>query len=336
MEIFWKETSRECSGNLFRRLCIAGVAVALLLPPLSVPAATRNVPQTTVAGNINANYLYNLSNFGGVIPYGWVKVFTENTENEIYVMAGNLVTIFSRSGMEIYKFGFDQRYGNIYDATVDADGTMILLSYEGWKYWLTLCNFRGEPIARIEPKNFPPMLSEFSPNRIIKKNERLYLVNYNRMRVVVTDLDGSYVDNFDLAGILEFTEEQREDTGITSFNIDGDGNFLFTVPVTAGAYIVTPDRKVTKFGKRGSAPGRFGIPSEMVRDHRGNYLVVDTLKCVVLVFDKNLNFLMEFGYRGPAPGNLIAPQGLAVDSDGRLYVVQTAKRGVSVYQLTYE
>lgn len=319
----------------YRHLLPAAVAAAVLLAPSKAPAAT-NVMQTTVAGNVKAYYLYNLSNFGGVVPYGWVKVFTENKENEIYVMTGNTVTIFAKSGMETYKFGFDQGLGNIYDATVDSDGTIVLLSYEGFRFWITQCNFRGEPIRRIEPKDLPPDYSDFLPNRVLLRNNRLYLVQYGTMRMAVMEPDGTYVDGYDLAKIIDFTEEQRQNTGIYNFNMDQEGNFLFTVPVTATAFIVTPDRQVRRFGRRGSAPGRMGIPSDMVRDEKGNYLVVDVLKCVVLVFDKDLNFLTEFGYRGWEPGNLIAPRGLAIDGEGRLYVVQTAKRGVSVYQLTYE
>ena len=335
MGIVRKEECMGFPGMKSRCLFLAAVAVALLLAPLSVPAAT-NVMQTTVAGNVKVHYLYNLSNFGGVIPYGWVKVFTENIENEIYVMTGNSVTIFAKSGMETYKFGYDQGLGNIFDATVDSDGTILLLSYEGFKFWVTRCNFRGEPILRIEPKNLPPEFSDFLPNRVLLKNNRLYLVHYGTMRVAVMEPDGTYVDGYDLAKIIDFTEEQRENTGIYNFNLDQEGNFLFTVPVTATAFIVSPNRQVRRFGKRGSAPGRMGIPSDMVRDEKGNYLVVDVLKCAVLVFDKDLNFLTEFGYRGSNPGNLIAPRGMAIDGEGRLYVVQTAKRGVSVYQLTYE
>ena len=318
-----------------RFLCLLFASAVLLAVPASAQV-TPNVTQFTLAGNVKVHYLYKLSNFAGVIPYGWVKVITENRENEIYVLTGSSVSIFSKSGMETYRFGYDPAYGNIYDASFNPDGTMLLLSYEGFKFWITRCNFRGEPIERIEPKNLPPEFSDILPNRVILQNNRLYLAEYGKMRVVVMEPDGTYADGYDLTKILQFPEDKLADTGMHNFNLDREGNFLFTMPVVASAFIVSPDRTVRSFGKRGSAPGRLGIPVDMLRDGKGNYLVVDALKSAVLVFDKDFNFLMEFGYRGKDPSNLISPKIMALDGEGRLYVVQAAKRGVNVYQLTYE
>jgi hypothetical protein len=61
--------------------------------------------------------------------------------------------------------------------------------------------------------------------------------------------------------------------------------------------------------------------------------VSDRLRCVVLVFDRNLRFQTEFGYRGAQPSNLIVPDDLAVDSNGNVYIGQAANRGVSVFQV---
>ena len=74
----------------------------------------------------------------------------------------------------------------------------------------------------------------------------------------------------------------------------------------------------------------------IVTDDKGYLYLTDTLKCAVLIFDKDFNFLTEFGYRGYGPGNLIAPREITLDSRGRLYVAQAARRGVSVYQVTYQ
>ena len=62
-------------------------------------------------------------------------------------------------------------------------------------------------------------------------------------------------------------------------------------------------------------------------------LVVDKLRCVVMVFDADFNFLTEFGYRGTRPENLIVPDDVVVDRKGRLYVTQGRMRGISVFAL---
>ncbi|UCF09877.1 MAG: hypothetical protein JSW65_07420, partial [Candidatus Bipolaricaulota bacterium] len=66
---------------------------------------------------------------------------------------------------------------------------------------------------------------------------------------------------------------------------------------------------------------------------RGFIYVADTLRCVVMVFDRDFNFQMEFGYRGPRPDNLIGPRNLATNGRSKLYVSQVRRRGVSVFEI---
>jgi DNA-binding beta-propeller fold protein YncE len=102
------------------------------------------------------------------------------------------------------------------------------------------------------------------------------------------------------------------------------------------AYRLYPDGKMASFGRPGSAPGRFNIVSGIVTDDQGNYLIVDKLKCTVMVFDKNYQYLTQFGFRGFKPGNLIAPDQIAIDKSNRVYVTQNGRRGVSVYKVTHD
>ena len=87
-------------------------------------------------------------------------------------------------------------------------------------------------------------------------------------------------------------------------------------------------------GRRGSGPGKFGVPSAIAADRMGNIYVCDKLRCVVLVFDKSLKFVTEFGFRGLAPGNLIVPVSIAIGDD-KAFVGQLLNRGVNVYKLSY-
>jgi hypothetical protein len=74
--------------------------------------------------------------------------------------------------------------------------------------------------------------------------------------------------------------------------------------------------------------------SGIAKDDQENYLVVERLRSVVMVFDKNFGFLKEFGYRGGKPGNLIRPSEVAAGNAGKLYVTQLMNRGVSVFSVT--
>jgi DNA-binding beta-propeller fold protein YncE len=119
------------------------------------------------------------------------------------------------------------------------------------------------------------------------------------------------------------------------FSVDREGNILFTVPTLFKACILSPDGKLNWFGKSGSASGRFNIVAGIVRDSKGNYLVVDKLKCAVMIFDQNFKFISQFSERGYKPGYLIAPDDIAIDNGNRIYVTQAARKGVSVFKLTY-
>jgi hypothetical protein len=155
------------------------------------------------------------------------------------------------------------------------------------------------------------------------------------MVVVVTDSDGGFKEIYDILPLLELEEKEKQSAMMESFVIDKDGSFLFTIPPLFRAYKITPDRKVDYFGKPGSAPGKFNIVAGIVVDRRGNILVVDKLKCAVMVYDRHFTFLNQFGSRGWKPGFLIAPADIAIDNQDRIYVTQAGNKGISVFKVTY-
>jgi hypothetical protein len=286
-------------------------------------------------------FLYNLSNFTGTISFSWPRVFIDQQRSEIYVIYQNLIRVFNQTGMEIYRFGYELDLGAIVDLALDRDGNILLLS-QRWSrtadrvgYEITRCNYRGEPKSKIEIKNLPPQYSNFLPDRMIYRGGNLYLASLPTMVVIVADVNGAFEEVYDILPLLELDDKEKQDAMMEGFTIDREGNFLFTIPPLFRAYRITPERKVTYFGKPGGAPGRFNIVAGIATDSRGNILVVDKLKCAIMVYDKNFNFLDQFGSRGWRPGFLIAPEDIAVDSQDRVYVTQAGKKGVSVFKIVY-
>ncbi len=297
---------------------------------------------TADAQPVKGTFLYTLSNFTGAISFSWPRVFVDQERNEVYVVYQNLIRVFNATGMEVYSFGDDLDLGTIVDLTLDRDGNILLLSYK-WSqttgragYEMTRCNYRGEPKSKIEVKNLPPRYSRFFPNRMIYRQGNLYLASLATMVVVVTDSDGVFKEVYDILPMLELEEKEKHDAMMDAFSIDKDGDFLFTIPPLFRAYKITPDRKVSFFGTSGSTPGKFNIVAGIASDSRGNIFVVDKLKCAVMVYDKNFNFLNQFGSRGWRPGSLIAPEDIVVDKEDRVYVTQAGNKGISVFKITYK
>ncbi len=296
----------------------------MMVYPFSAQAAVRG------------SFLYKLSNFTGTVPYSWSRVVVDKERSEIYVLYQNIIRVFNESGMEIYRFGDDIDLGHIVDGAVEKDGNILLLCYGESGFEIVRCNFRGDPIGKIEIKNLPAEFSNFSPNRMLYFEGKLFFATLTGMKLVVTDSDGNFIDGYNLFSLLDLEEKQRADSEISGLNVANDGSILLTIPSLFRAFTVSPDRKITSFGKPGSAPGRFNIVAGIAGDKKGNILVVDKLKGAIIVFDKNYNFLTEFGYRGNKKGNLIAPDDIVIDNQNRVYVTQSANRGVSVFLLTYD
>jgi hypothetical protein len=289
---------------------------------------------------VRSTFLYNLANFYGKVPYSEVRIRVDRTRNEVYVVERGIVRVFNETGMEFFWFGDNPDLEAIYDLAVDEKGDLFLLSFNFTnpldpKYFLIRCNYRGDAREKITVTGLPPESSPFFPNYIFYRDGNFLFFDSAGMKVVVTDRNGVFRKGYDLADILEIPEKDRPNTEIFGFNLDSEGNMLFTVAVLFKAFVVSPDGKVTgAFGKAGSAPGLFGIVSGIAKDDRGNYLVVERLRSVVMVFDKEYRFLHEFGYRGDKPDNLIRPNEVAVGNSGKLFVTQVRNRGVSVFSVT--
>jgi len=287
------------------------------------------------AAAIETSFLYTLSNFSGTLPYYWGRIAADKERNEIYVLYKNSISVFNPSGMEIYRFGEDVDLGRITDIDVDQAGDILLLTYRESGYEVIRCNFRGDPVGRIDIKNLPDEFSGFSPTRITCQDDNIYLVSMEEMKIIVITSDGQFETGYDIASLLELSDKERNGKEIGGFSVNDDGDILFTIPVLFRAYKLSPDRKIAGFGRAGGAPGNFGIVTGIVSDSRGNYIITDKLKNSVIIFDKNYNFLKEFGYYGYRPENLVLPADLTLDRQNRIYVTQGAGRGISVFQITY-
>jgi hypothetical protein len=284
---------------------------------------------------VRADYLYNLADFSGTVPYNTVMIHADNFFNEVYVVSGNRVDVFNWNGMSLYDFFLD--YPAIYTVVVEPAGGIIALVNIGGKTVLLRCNYRGEPLKEIGFTGFPAEFAGGSYSEMRYRNGRLYLTDLRGLKVVATDLSGAFVKGYDLSPPLTRLLPAKElaDAELGGVDIDQEGNILFTLPNKGLSYRLAADGTLASFGRRGSGPGRYGVPWAVAVDRMGNIFVCDKLRCVVLVFDKTLKYVYEFGFRGLGPGNLIVPIAIEIGDNDRAYVGQLLSRGVSVYKLSY-
>lgn len=303
-------------------------------------------------GRVSASYLYTLSNFTGIYPTSWAKIGVDTAKDEVYVVSPTKVKVFNENGMEIFAFNETGELGSVNDVAVHRTGDILVLAYrpQAGHSEIIRCDFRGEPLTTIELKDLPGEYADFTPNRIVVQGDTLYLANTNEVKVIVADISGVFKKAYDIAQIIRKDiekeygdnekqkerelEKEKQNSGMTGFSVDGEGNILFTNSALARVYRVSREGVLRSFGQRGSSAGKFGVPADVITDATGKYLLVaDTLRCVVLVFDKDFRFVTEFGLRGYKQSNLIGPMYMAVDSKNRVYVSQLRNRGVNVYQI---
>ncbi|MEO5618138.1 MAG: NHL repeat-containing protein, partial [Candidatus Eisenbacteria bacterium] len=116
------------------------------------------------------------------------------------------------------------------------------------------------------------------------------------------------------------------------------GAFLFllvlaTSGVSSPASSATCPVPVGGWGVPGAGPGQFNLPTALVRDPSGRWLITDQHNNRVQIFDPVGNPLGSFGSFGTGPGQLFHPSGIAVGSNNLVYVTDHQNHRVSVFTL---
>ncbi|MDY0185869.1 MAG: hypothetical protein RBR43_08335 [Desulfuromonadaceae bacterium] len=314
---------------------------------------------TPTAAQTSASYMYRLSDFSGPVASLWARLAVDPVKNEVYTLnrSDSVIQIFNDTAMQIFDCGEDLALASSLDIAAADDGEMFVL-YRSPAATVRQLNYRGELLNEIKIVPTGRGLQNFNPVYLDYKGGSLYLADAENMQVVVASVSGEIQRSFDFRQQLEvqtrtalkdqtLRESQRKrlqdklaalgKADMTGFSVDTNGNLFFTIASLFVAFRATPQGELEEFGTPGGAPGKFGVIASIIGDKEGHIYVADRLRCVVLLFDKDFNFLTEFGYRGEQPQNLVVPDDIAFDErNGRIYVAQAANLGVSVFSIKHD
>jgi DNA-binding beta-propeller fold protein YncE len=309
-----------------------------------------------VSAQPSISYLYRLSDFSGPVASLWARIAVDQEQGEIYTLnqSDSVIQIYNDAAMQVYDCGEDLALASSVDIAAAENGDLFVL-YRTPARTVRHLNFRGELIEEIQIDVTELRLRDFNPVYLDYKKGDLYLADSEKMRVVVTSATGEVKGSYNFRKQLEsqiraglndpeLRESQRKRLQDklaalrgADFSVDAEGNIFFTIAPLFAAFRATPDGALAEFGTPGGAPGKFGVVASISADSDGNIFVSDRLRCVVLMFDKDFNFLTEFGYRGEQPANLVVPDDIAIDErNGRIYVAQAANLGVSVFGIKHD
>jgi len=323
--------------------------------PASVLLFSLLAPTTCLAG-AQASYMYKLSDFQGPVSSLWARITVDSELGEVYSLnqKDKAIQIFNETAMQIFGFGEDLPLATASDICSGSFGDMYVVFNRPSNRILQL-DYKGDIIREIIPTNLPDNFQPFQADFLDYKNGSFYLAASEAMQVVVLSQNGEFQKGYDFRSVITeqlLAEQQQGDlskgqlkkleddlkamqnAAFGGFAVDSNDNLYFTAASLFSAFRCNPSGTLEQFGVPGGAVSKFGVVAGIQADSKGNIYISDRLRCVVLVFDKNFEFLTEFGYRGGAPQNLIVPDDIAIDEqNNKIYVSQAANLGVSVFSL---
>jgi hypothetical protein len=88
---------------------------------------------------------------------------------------------------------------------------------------------------------------------------------------------------------------------------------------------------LSRFGRRGTAPGEFNFPTHLAADASGHLLVSDSMNSRVQILDLTGHPLGVVGSLGDGSGHFSRPKGVAADSFGHIYVADALLDNLQIF-----
>ncbi len=301
---------------------MTGALTAALLALLA--AAPRFVPANGVA-EARLAPLYDLTTPTGRPDLSGASLSWDPEARELYLSRGGDLRVFNESGLEVHRFADLAALGRLVHVVPLAGGDLLLHVLAGDRLELLRADFRGRVRGPFELTGLPADLAGFPFKELRRAGDRLWFFDPATWRVLVTSLDGAFLDLRDFHQALDGQGVTDTDREVRGFWVDGKGNLFLGFPMIFHVAVVGPGGSMRGFGQKGSAAGKLNVISGVAVDEDGYAYVADILKGAVLAYDPQFRFV------GQVNGLTLPTEVFA--AGGRLYVGQGGKAGVAVFQI---
>lgn len=283
------------------------------------------------------SYVYRLTPpvRGDEIGYA-IAVTADLVTGEIFVCDSrrSRILIFDSDGLYRYQIRGGEVFSAPRDVAVDQDGYLFVLGHHVDERSLIQLDFDGMFMRKIEFSGNPVtegVVSNLTSVAISPSGDRLYVVDSNRLEVLISDRDGVIERVIELATVP--LAEARRDMIVGRVDVYGD-RMLLGMPSEARVRVYDLDgNRLTSVGQLGSAPCHLTRPAAGALDAEGNVFVVDSQRMAVAGWAQDVNRCVGDYFRpGGGPGDLYYPVDIALDTMGKMYISQGYEGRVQVYE----
>ena len=156
--------------------------------------------------------------------------------------------------------------------------------------------------------------------------DRLYIADLTD-RIQVFDRDGRYLRGWRLPALNV--------DGPSGVGVDRLGRVLVADTHFYRVLVYSPTGQLQMQigdGVQGTTPGRFGYPTDVILDSRGNFYVSEYGENDrIQVFSPEGLWLRQWGGQGYAPGEFLKPRSLVIDETDRIYVADSCNHRIQVF-----
>lgn len=139
-----------------------------------------------------------------------------------------------------------------------------------------------------------------------------------------------------LLNTLNTPEGFQRPTGLAFERSKGQLYVADTLANEVCTFDLASGKLVRRFGRRGTDPGQFNMPTHLCLDSAGRLYVSDSMNFRVQIFSPDGKFVNQIGRLGDASGFTAVPKGVAVDSLGHIYLVDSLFSAVQIFNLQGE